>query len=234
MEISYTCTKVPEAVSPNQAFQPHIRSAGVCKTDEIAARVAARTKDDPEMIKSIYAVTGDVLGKVLAQAMRISLDGLCRIELEPRGTFDTEDGVWDPARHSIAAVVIPAAEIRDAAKDLRPVNALKPVTVRLLGVQDATTFEQNAVVKGHVGLCQGVGLGGRYQVHEDEGLFVVAEDGTEHGLTITDSTQGTIDFTVPDEVPAGTYRLEVRSRAGEGLNRTLVTASIGEFAIKAA
>ena len=49
-----------------------------------------------------------------------------------------------------------------------------------------------------------------------------------------DCTQGTIDFTVPDEVPAGTYRLEVRSRAGEGLNRTLVTASIGEFAIKAA
>mgnify|MGYP003309219346 CR=1 FL=1 len=60
------------------------------------------------------------------------------------------------------------------------------------------------------------------------------QGGAEKKLTITDCTQGTIDFTVPDEVPAGTYRLEVRSRAGEGLNRTLVTASIGEFAIKAA
>ena len=130
--------------------------------------------------------------------------------------------------------MIPAAEVRDAANDLRPVNVLKPVTVQLLGVQDATTYEQNAVVKGHTGLCQGVGLAGRYQVHEDEGLFVIGADGAERKLTITDCTQGTIDFTVPDEVPAGTYRLEVRSRAGEGLNRTLVTASIGEFAIKAA
>ena len=44
--------------------------------------------------------------------------------------------------------------------------------MQLLGVQDATTYEQNAVVKGHTGLCQSVGLAGRYQVHEDEGLFV--------------------------------------------------------------
>lgn len=232
MEISYTCTKVPEAVSPNQAFQPHIRSAGVCKTDEIAARVAARTKDDPEMIKSIYAVTGDVLGKVLAQAMRISLDGLCRIELEPRGTFDTEDGVWDPARHSIAAVVIPAAEIRDAAKDLRPVNALKPVTVRLLGVQDATTFEQNAVVKGHTLLCQGKGIK-LTAANADEGLYLVAEDGTAHKLAVISSTQGEIDATVPDEVPAGTYVLEVRGRAGNGTNRMLVSARISGFTVRA-
>ena len=35
--------------------------------------------------------------------------------------------------------------------------------------------------------------------------------GAERKLTITDCTQGTIDFTVPDEVPAGTYRLEARS-----------------------
>ena len=41
------------------------------------------------------------------------------------------------------------------------------------------------------------------------------------------------DAIAPD-VPAGTYRLEVRSRAGEGKERTLVRASINGFVIKAA
>ena len=46
MEISYNCTKVPEAVSAEKSvYQPHISSAGVCETGAIAAKVAARTKD---------------------------------------------------------------------------------------------------------------------------------------------------------------------------------------------
>ena len=235
MELSFNCTKVNEAVSAEKTvWQPHLSSVGVCETDAIAAKVAARTKDDPEVIKSVYAITASEIAKLLAQGLRVVIDGFCRIELEPRGKMDNEDSAWDPARNSIAAVVIPAAEIRNAANKLRPVNVLKPVTVQLLGVQDATTYEQNAVVKGHTGLCQGVGLAGRYQTHEDEGLFVIDADGAEKKLTITDCTQGTIDFTVPDDIEAGEYRIEVRSRTGEGLNRTLVRASINGFTIKAA
>ena len=232
MELSFNCTKVNEAVSADQAYQPHLSSAGVCETGAIAAKVAAKTKDDPEVIKSVYAVTASVIRDLLAQGLRVVIDGLCRIELEPRGSMDAEDSVWDPAKNSIAAVVIPSDEIKSAANGLRPVNVLKTVDVQLLGVQDATTYEQNAVVRGHTGLCQGVGLNCRYQVSEDEGLFVIAEDGAEKKLTITDCTAGTIDFTVPDDVEAGAYRIEVRSRAGEGRNRTLVKASIGGFTIK--
>ena len=234
MEISFNCTKVNEALSPEQAYQPHLSSAGVCETGAIAAKVAARTKDDPEVIKSVLTVEAAVIRDLLAQGLRVSLDGLCRIELEPRGSMDAEDSSWDPAKNSIAAVVIPSAEIRDAANGLRPVNVLKTVDVQLLGSQDATTHEQNAVTKGNTLLCQGVGLNCRYQVSEDEGLFVVGSDGAEHKLAITDCTKVTLDATVPDDVPAGTYRLEIRSRAGEGTNRTLVRASINGFTVKAA
>ena len=233
MEISFNCTKVPEAVSAEKSvYQPHLSSAGTCETGAIAAKVAARTKDDAEVIKSVYAVTATVIRELLAQGMRIVLDGLCRIELEPRGSMEAEDSTWDPARNSIAAVVIPSAEIRDAANGLRPVNVLKTVDVQLLGAQDATTHEQNAVTRGDVLLCQGVGLNCRYQVSEDEGLFVIDADGAEHKLAITDCTKVTLDATVPDDVPAGEYRLEIRSRAGEGKNRTLVRASISGFTVK--
>ena len=235
MEISYNCTKVPEAVSAEKTvWQPHLSSAGVCETSAIAAKVAARTKDDAEVIKSVYAVTGSVIRELLAQGMRVVIDGLCRIELEPRGSMAAEDSAWDPAKNSIAAVVIPSAEVRDAANELRPVNVLKTVDVQLLGSQDATTHEQNAVTKGNILLCQRVGLNCRYQVNEDEGLFVIAQDGAERKLTVTDCTLVTLDATIPDDVPAGEYRLEVRSRAGEGTNRTLVKASIASFTIKAA
>ena len=73
-----------------------------------------------------------------------------------------------------------------------------------------------------------------FRSSEDEGIFVIAADGAEKKLVITDCTNVTLDATVPTDVPAGTYRLEVRSRAGEGKERTLVRASIGEFVIKAA
>ena len=232
MEPSFNCTKVNEALSPDQAYQPHLSSAGVCKTDAIAAKIAARTKDDVEVIRSVLAVEAQVIKGLLAQGLRVVIDDLCRIELEPQGSMEAEDSVWDPAKNSIAPVVIPAAAIRDAAKDLRPVNVLKTVDVQLLGSQDATTREQNAVTKGNTLLCQGVGLNCRYQVNADEGLFVVDADGTEHKLTITDCTKVTLDATVPEDVPAGTYRLEVRSRAGEGKNRTLVRASINGFTVK--
>ena len=65
-----------------------------------------------------------------------------------------------------------------------------------------------------------------------EGLYLIAEDGTAHRLAVTSSTQGEIDATVPDEVPAGTYVLEVCGRAGNGTNRMLVSARISGFTVK--
>ena len=44
MEISYNCTKVPEAVSAEKSvYQPHISSVGVCKTDAIPVYVPTVT-----------------------------------------------------------------------------------------------------------------------------------------------------------------------------------------------
>ena len=121
--------------------------------------------------------------------------------------------------------------VKFAAKDLVPENVLKPVQIQLLGAQDATTFEQNAVVRGHTLLCQGKGVK-ITAGNADEGLFVVAADGTAHRLDVVSSTQGEIDATVPDGVPAGTYALEVRGRAGNGTNRMLVSARIPGFTVR--
>jgi len=106
------------------------------------------------------------------------------------------------------------------------------VSIQLLGAQDATTFEQNCVVKGHTLLLQGKGV--KITVaNADEGVYAVNDLGANK-LNVTASTAGTADVTVPDAVPAGLYTLELRGRSGLGTNRMLVTASIKNFTIKEA
>ena len=232
---TFACSQVCDAIAPDKGlWQPHLSSAGVCETGTLIGEVADQTKDNAAFLRGYLSMLTDSVKKHLALGERVTIDGLCRFEIYPEGSLPAVDAPWDPTRNRLVVSCIPYDAVRNAAADIAPENTMKPVTVQLLGSQDATTREQNAVTKGNTLLCQGVGLNCRHQVSADEGLFVVDADGAEHKLTITDCTQGTIDFTVPDDVEAGEYRIEVRSRAGEGRERTLVSAAIGEFVIKAA
>lgn len=232
---TFSCTQVCDAIAPDKGlWQPHLSSAGVCETGTLIGEVAEQTKDNAAFLRGYLSMLTDSVKKHLALGERVTIDGLCRFEIYPEGSLPAVDAQWDPTRNRLVVSCIPYDAVKNAAADIAPENTMKPVTVQLLGAQDATTHEQNAVVKGNALLCQGVGLNCRHQVSEDEGIFVIAADGAERKLAITDCTNVTLDATVPSDVPAGTYRLEVRSRAGEGKERTLVRASIGEFVIKTA
>lgn len=232
---TFSCTQVCDAISPDKGlWQPHLSSAGVCETGTLVSEVADTTKDNAAFVRGYLSILTDSIKRHLALGERVTIDGLCRFEIYPEGSLPAVDAPWDPTRNRLVVSCIPYDAVKNAAADIAPENTMKPVTVQLLGSQDGTTREQNAVTKGNVLLCQGVGLNCRYQVSEDEGLFVVGADGAEHKLAITDCTKVTLDATVPDDVPAGEYRLEIRSRAGEGKERTLVRASINGFVIKAA
>lgn len=231
----FACSQVSDAIAPDRGlWQPHLSSTGICETGTLIGEVADQTKDNAAFLRGYLSMLTDSVKKHLALGERVTIDGLCRFEIYPEGSLPAVDASWDPTRNRLVVACIPYDAVRNAAADIAPENTMKPVDVRLLGSQDATTHEQNAVTKGNVLLCQGVGLNCRYQVSEDEGLFAIAADGAEHKLAISDCTRVTLDAAVPDDVPAGTYRLEVRSRAGEGRERTLVRASIAEFVIKAA
>ena len=231
----FACSQVSDAIAPDRGlWQPHLSSTGVCETGTLIGEVADQTKDNAAFLRGYLSMLTDSVKKHLALGERVTIDGLCRFEIYPEGSLPAVDASWDPTRNRLVVACIPYDAVRNAAADIAPENTMKPVDVQLLGSQDATTHEQNAVTKGNVLLCQGVGLNCRYQASEDEGLFAIAADGAEHKLAISDCTRVTLDATVPDDVPAGEYRLEIRSRAGEGRERTLVRASISGFVIKAA
>lgn len=231
--LTFTNTKISEAVvGENQLFQSHITSAGVCDTGTLAAETAANLKDSAAYVETILKEVSAIAKEHLRLGERVTIDNICRLELQAEGSAIAEDSPWDPATQALVVKAIPYDAVKFAIADLTPENNLKPVQIQLLGAQDETTLEQNVIHKGHTLLCQGRGLRLNPSVAE-EGLYVVGKDG-EYQLTVTASTAGTIDATVPATVPAGTYKLEVRGRDGNGLNRMLVTASIGTFAVKEA
>ena len=230
-KVTFANSKCCEQVTGNGVYQSHVTSAGVCDTDTLAADVAANLKDSAAYIATVLREAGHSANKFLKEGQRVVIDGICRLEINAEGSAPAEDSPWDPKENRLVVNAIANAAVRDAAKDIVPENVLKPVAIQLLGAQDQTTLEQNAVTKGNTLL-----LHGKYvkitSANADEGVFVVK--GTdEHRLTVTASSQGTIDATVPDGVPADRYdRIEVRGRAGNGTNRMLVTASIAGFEIK--
>ena len=215
----------------SQKYQSHVTSAGVCDTDTLAADVAANLKDSGAYIATVLREAGVSAKKFLKDGQRVVIDGICRLEIAAEGSAPSEDSPWNPAENRLVVNAIANAAVRDAAQDIVPENVLKPVQVQLLGAQDKTTLEQNAVTKGNVLLLQGKGVK-ITAANADEGVFVVK--GSEaHKLAVTGSTQGTVDCTVPDDVPADRYdRIEVRGRTGNGTNRMLMTASIAGFEVK--
>ena len=232
MAVTFTNNKIDTALTGGeQKYQSKINSAGIVTTAELAAEIAENLKESENHVASFLKEVTSVAADKLAEGNRVLLDGLCRLELYGEGTFATEDESWDQNKHRIIVRAIPYDEIKYAAKDVVPANTLSKVTIQLLGAQDQTTLEQNTLTIGDTLLCQGKNI----QVttaNADEGFYLVNDEHT-YKATVAASTAGTADLTFPDAT-AGEYTLEVRGRAGLGVNRSLVTASIKNFTVKAA
>lgn len=228
--ITFTNTRVNGSICEEQKYQSHVTSSGVCSTETVTTEAAGNLKDSAAYLGSVFGEVAKIVKEHLQLGERVTLDGICRLELAAEGSADTEDAPWDPKRNRLVVNAIAYDAVKYAAKDIVPENTLKPVTIQLLGAQDETTLEQDAVTKGNRLLCQGKNVKVT-AANPDEGLFVVNASG-EHKLDVTDSTAGTVDATVPEDVPAGVYTLELRGRGGHGTNRMLVTARIANFEIK--
>ena len=233
-KVTFSNTKIAGALARDgKNWQSHVNAAGSVSTVEIAAEIAANTKDSASYIEHVLAETGKKAATHLANGERVVLNGFGRIELTGEGSFDSEDAAWDPTRNAIGLTFIPTAAVRDAIREIVPENTLKPVSIQLLGLQDAETFEQKILVAGHTAMGQGKGLSVT-AANADEGVFLIPSEGAEIRCPVSASTAGTFDATVPAETAEGVYTLEFRGRAGQDTNRQLVTVRLTDVVIKAA
>jgi len=224
---------VPEGVS--QLYQGHVVKSDAVGTDELAARAASRLKMDASVVRNAVAAFAAQIDEAIRNGERPLVDGVFTTRFVINGSFDSEDDAWNASRNSLGLAFVTLDPVKGSVAEIVPTNVLGKVQVQLLGAQDATTYEQNTLTIGHTLLCQGKNLR-ITAANADEGLFLVkGSTGTEYKATITDNTAGTIDATFASTLPAGDdYTLVVRGRGGNGMNRSLVSARIANFTVKAA
>jgi len=224
---------VPEGVS--QLYQGHVVKSDAVSTEALAGRIAERLKVDVSVARNVVAAFAAEIDDAIRNGERPVFDGVFTTRFVVSGAFDSEDDAWDASRNSVGLAFVTLDPVKGSVAAIVPTNVLGKVQVQLLGAQDATTYEQNTLTVGHTLLCQGRNLR-LTAANADEGLFLVkGSTGTEYKATVTANTSGTIDATFAATLPAGDdYALVVRGRGGNGVNRSLVTAKIGGFVVKAA
>lgn len=233
-KVTFSNTKIAGALARDgKNWQAHLNPSGQVNASTLAEEVAKSLKDSASYVENLLLESCRKAAKHLAAGERVILNGFGRIELTGEGSFDSEDGSWDPARNAIGLKFHPVAAIRNAIRDTVPENTLKPVSIQLLGLQDAETFEQKAFVAGHTAMGQGKGLAVT-AANDDEGVFLLSAEGAEIRCPVTASTAATFDATVPASTPQGVYTLEFRGRAGQGTNRQLVTVRASGVTVRAA
>ena len=69
----------------SQKYQSHITSAGVFDTGSLAAEVAENLKDSAAYVETILREATNVSKRHLALGERVTIDGLCRLEIAAGG-----------------------------------------------------------------------------------------------------------------------------------------------------
>ena len=230
---TFTAVKIAEELVGTgvQAYRGSVTAAGTYSLDDVASLAAESLGDNETYVKAVAATIKEIILDKIVGGNRVIVDGLGHFEFYAEGTFDTADEAWDSDKHSVVIRLNLYQDLKKAIEAIVPTNTLSKVTIQLLGAQDAVTYAQNELTIGNTLLLQGKNI----QVtaaNTDEGYFLVNDEHT-FKATVASCTAGTADVTFPDAV-AGTYTLEVRGRAGLGLDRSLVSASIKNFTVKAA
>jgi len=131
-----------------------------------------------------------------------------------QGTFDSDEDGFDPARHRTYASLAMGPIMRDATEaiDVQKVSANLRTPILRKFFDWGTQTENSTLTPGATGEITGEML--KFDDTEDEqGVFLVATaDNTETKVSFVRINQPkTIHFAIPTSLPAGNYRLEVRS-----------------------
>ena len=115
-KVTFANSKVNETISgESQKYRSHITSAGVFDTGSLAAEVAENLKDSAAYVETVLREATNVSKKHLAIGERVTIDGLCRLEIGAEGAAPSEDSPWDPAANKLVVNAIAYDGVKFAA-----------------------------------------------------------------------------------------------------------------------
>ena len=215
-------------VESYRAIVDHVETLGEDDIlDEMEWRSSSLTRADMVAFAEDFERT---ILRTLLKGKRVATN-LVIYKLSVKGNFNDSEDQFDPSRHRLAALVSPGPALRR--ENFKAVQVEKQRNVKRQPSIDIYTNMHNGednttLSPTHTARILGAQL--RFDPTDDkQGLFLVPQANGTGLLTdptpirveeISRMTSGEIIFRVPDNLPAGDYKLEVRARYGKSNVRT--------------
>ena len=231
--IIFSLTKVSDAITDKTVYTAHVQTNGTLGRDELAERLATRTKQDVSLWKYFLDALSDEIMTQLLAGYRINL-GQLTTGFAIRGAFMSEDEAFDPARHQLVATVRTLDPLRSAMSAVSPENVTLGLSCSVAAVMDAVTKRLSEITGTNRVLIQGQKLGISPD-NPDEGVWLVNPKTGETVATATveRSDSQTVDCVFETPPEPGTYTLVVACRNGMRESLKPATAKVKSVVVKA-
>ena len=232
--IAFSLTKVPDAITERTVYTAHVQTNGTIGRDELAERLAERTKQSASLWRYFLDALSDEIAAQLLAGYRINL-GQLSTGFAIRGAFMSEDEAFVPGRHQLVATVRTLDPLRSAMSAVSPTNITLGLTCTVAAVMDAVTKRLSEITGTNRVLIQGQKLGVSPD-NPDEGVWLADPKTGETVATATveRSDSQTIDCVFSEPPEPGTYTLVVSCRNGMRESLKPATAKVRNVVVKAA
>ena len=232
--IVFSLTRVSDAITDKTLYRASVQTNGTIGRDELARRLAERTKQSASLWRYFLDALSDELAEQLLAGYRVNL-GQLTTGFAIRGAFMSEDEAFDPARHQLVATVRTLDPLKGAMSAVRPENVTLGLTCSVAAVMDAVTKRLSEITGTNRVLIQGQKLGISPD-NPDEGVWLADPKTGETVATATvdRSDSQTIDCVFAEPPEPGVYTLVVACRNGMRESLKPATAKVKNVVVKAA
>ena len=232
--IVVSLSKVSDAIADRSIYTAHVQTNGTLGRDELAERLAERTKQDVSLWKYFLDALSDEIGIQLLAGYRINL-GQLTTGFAIRGAFMSEDDAFDHARHRLVATVRTLDPLKSAMSAVSPETVTLGLSCTVAAVMDAVTKRLSEITGTNRVLIQGQKLGISPD-NPDEGVWLSDPKTGDIVATATveRSDSQTIDCVFAEPPEPGTYTLVVSCRNGMRESLKPATAKVKNVVVKAA
>ena len=212
--IIFSLTRVSDAITDKTLYRANVQTNGTLGRDELAERLAERTKQDVSLWKYFLDALSDEIGIQLLAGYRINL-GQLSTGFAIKGSFMSEDEAFDPAKHQLIATIRTLDPLKGAMSAVLPENVTLGLTCTVAAVMDAVTKRLSEITGTDRVLIQGQKLGISPD-NPDEGVWLADPKTGEIVATATveRSDSQTVDCVFAEPPEPGAYTLVVSCRNG--------------------
>ena len=231
--IVFSLTRVSDAITDKTLYRANVQTNGTLGRDELAERLATRTKQDVSLWKYFLDALSDEIGIQLLAGYRINL-GQLSTGFAIKGSFMSEDEAFDPAKHQLVATIRTLDPLKGAMSAVSPENVTLGLTCTVAAVMDAVTKHLSEITGTNRVLIQGQKLGISPD-NPDEGVWLADQKTGDIVATATveRSDSQTIDCVFAEPPEPGTYTLVVSCRNGMRESLKPATAKVKSVVVKA-